>query len=107
MTTYAFHPDALRDLDEIWEYIAADNSDAADRILDNILRKCESLAILPHQGHRRSELTSAPLRFVVVRDYVLAYAPDEQPVWIVAVLHGRRHPRVLAAMLRDRTSSTP
>lgn len=31
MSGYAFHPDAFADLDEIWEYIAQDTVDAADR----------------------------------------------------------------------------
>jgi plasmid stabilization system protein ParE len=29
MTGYSFHPDALTDLDEIWNYIAGDNPAAA------------------------------------------------------------------------------
>jgi plasmid stabilization system protein ParE len=29
MSGYAFHPDARGDLDEIWDYIAADDLDAA------------------------------------------------------------------------------
>jgi len=29
MSGYAFHPDAVADLDEIWENIAKDNIDAA------------------------------------------------------------------------------
>jgi len=33
MTAYDFHPEAGTDLDEIWEYIAADNVDAADRLI--------------------------------------------------------------------------
>jgi plasmid stabilization system protein ParE len=32
MTEYAFHPDARDDLDEICDYIAADNPDGADRV---------------------------------------------------------------------------
>ncbi len=36
MSGYAFHPDAVADLDEIWEYIARDNVDAADRVLADI-----------------------------------------------------------------------
>jgi plasmid stabilization system protein ParE len=36
MSGYAFHPDAFADLDEIWEYIAQDNIDAADRVLADI-----------------------------------------------------------------------
>jgi hypothetical protein len=39
----------------------------------------------------------------VVRDYVIAYAPDEKLLAVIAVLHGRRNPRVIAAILRART----
>jgi plasmid stabilization system protein ParE len=37
-----------------------------------------------------------------VRDYLIAYAPDEKPIVVLAVLHGRRSPRVMAAILRER-----
>lgn len=33
MTVYALHPEARIDLDEIWEFIRADNPDAADRMI--------------------------------------------------------------------------
>lgn len=80
-------------------------SSAADRMVAEILSTCEGLSRFPHHGHVRPELTSQPLRFAVVRDFVLAYAPDERPLWIVAILHGRRNPRLLATILRDRDSS--
>ena len=102
MTGYAFHPEALQDLDEVWSFIARDSIDAADRMIAEILATVERLSVLPHQGFQRPELTSQPLRFVLVRDLLLVYAPDEEPVWILAILHGRRNPRVLAAILRDR-----
>jgi len=56
----------------------------------------------PHQGHRRPDLTSRPLRFITVRDYLLAYAPHERPLPVIAALHGSRSPRVIAAILRGR-----
>jgi plasmid stabilization system protein ParE len=103
MSGYAFHPDAFADLDEIWEYIAQDNIDAADRVLADIHTVLRNLATSPHIGHRRPDLTARPLRFHVVRDeYLIAYAPDESPVWVVAVLHGRQNPRLMAAVLRSR-----
>jgi toxin ParE1/3/4 len=103
MSGYAFHPEAFADLDEIWEYIAADNIDAADRLLADIESTLTTLAASPLVGHRRPDLTARPLRFHVVRDeYLVAYAPDERPVWVVAVFHGRRNPRLMAAILRDR-----
>ncbi len=102
MTGYAFHPEASADLDEIWEFIAADNLDAADRVIEEILAAIDVLVSFPHQGHRRPDLTSGPLRFTNTRDYLVAYAPDEKPLWVVAVIHGRRSPRVMAAILRGR-----
>jgi len=54
------------------------------------------------KGHRRSDLASRPLRFRRVRDYLIAYAPDEAPLPVVAVMHGSRSPRVMAAILRSR-----
>jgi hypothetical protein len=48
-------------------------------------------------------LTTRPLRFQSLRDDVIAYASDEKPLAMIAVLHGRRTPRVIAAILRGRT----
>jgi toxin ParE1/3/4 len=99
---YAFHPEAFTDLDQIWEYIAERNLDAADRVIADIFDALRTLVASPHIGRRRPDLTSRPLRFKLVRDYLIAYAPDESPLWVVAVLHARRNPRVMAAILRGR-----
>jgi len=103
MSQFVLHPDANADLEEIWEYIAADNLDAADRVREEIYDAIQSLVAFPYTGHSRPDLTSRPLRFQLVRDYLIAYAPDEKPLAVIAVLHGRRNPRVLAAILRSRT----
>jgi len=102
MSAYGFHPEALLDLDEIWEYIARDSLEAADRVTGEILARIDAVAPFPHQGHRRPDLDSRGLRYLRAYDYLVAYAPDQSPLWIVAVLHGRRRPRVMAAILRDR-----
>jgi plasmid stabilization system protein ParE len=99
---YDFHPEAELDFTNIWDFIAADSPDAADRVTDEIIARLDGLVTFPHQGHRRTDLTSRPLRFVTVYDYLIAYAPDEQPLWVVAIMHGSRSPRVMAAILRNR-----
>jgi antitoxin ParD1/3/4 len=103
MSEFVLHPDAVKDLEEIWEYIAADSLDAADRVREEIYDAIRSLVPFPYVGHVRSDLTSRPLRFQTIRDYVIAYAPAEKPLAVVAVLHGRRNPRVITAILRART----
>lgn len=42
------------------------------------------------------------MRFKQVRDYLIAYVPDEKPLWVIAVVHGHRSPRVMAAILGGR-----
>jgi len=103
MKEYDFHPGARSDLDEIWEFIASASINAADKMIADILKAVSTLVPFPHQGHRRTDLTSRPLRFWRVRDHLIAYAPDERPLWVVAVIHGgHRSPRVMAAILRSR-----
>jgi plasmid stabilization system protein ParE len=102
MITYDFHPEVSRDLDGIWDFIGTDNPAAADLLIAEIVDAIDALVPFPHIGHRRPDLTGRPLRFISVREYLIAYAPEEKPLWVVAVMHGRRNPRVMAAILRGR-----
>jgi toxin ParE1/3/4 len=102
MIAYDLHPQAWVDLDEIWDFLVEDSLDAADKVIAQILASMDALATFPNQGHKRPDLTSRPLRFILVRDYLIAYALDEKPVWVVAVLHGRRNPRLMTAILKGR-----
>ena len=104
MTGYDFHPEAETDLNEIWEYVAVENSSAADRVVTEIRNALGRLAPIPHQGHRRPDLTDHLIRFKRVRDYLIAFAPDEKPLWVIAIMHGHRSPRIMAAILRGRES---
>src|ERR1700684_1649590 len=99
---HALHPEAYEDLDDIRGYIAQDSPDAADRVITEIFDSIRALVPFPGVGHRRPDLTGRPLRFILVREYLIAYAPEEKPLWVVAVMHGRRSPRLMAAILRGR-----
>ena len=96
------HPLAARDITDIWTSLAEHSPTAARRVREDLLDAIRALVPFPNQGHKRPDLTSRPLRFTLVRDYLIAYAPDEKPLWIIAVIHGRRNPRVMAAILRGR-----
>jgi plasmid stabilization system protein ParE len=99
---FDLHPLAAQDIADIWTFIAEDSPQGARRVREEILDAIRALVPFPHQGHNRPDLTSRPLRFAVVREYLIAYAPDEKPLWVIAVIHGRRNPRVMAAILRGR-----
>ncbi len=102
MSGFSFHPEALDDINEIWDFIAVDSVDAADRIVEEIFDGIRALVPFPRQGHCRPDLTSRPLRFVRVRDYLIAYAPEEHSLQVIGIIHGHRSPRVMAAILRGR-----
>jgi toxin ParE1/3/4 len=102
MSGFVLHPDAIADLTEIWEYIAADNPGAANRVIEEIHEAIRALVPFPQLGHQRSDLSLRALRFHPIRNFLIAYAPDEKPLLVLAVLHGRRNPRVIAALLRER-----
>lgn len=78
-TKCEFHPEARFDLCEIWELIRADNLDTADQMIAEILSAIRASGPFPDQGHRLPDLTSRPRHFIFVRDYLIAYAPDEKP----------------------------
>ena len=105
MSGYTLHPEAFADLDEIWEYIAQHNVDAADRVLADIHSTLTALAASPQIGYRRPDLTTRPLRFHIARhEYLIVYAPDDKPLWVVAVIHGHRNPRLMAASFATESS---
>lgn len=101
MTGYELHPEAIIDLDDILGWIADDSPDAAHRVASEIDEALLTISRFPHSGHLRPDLTSRPLRFHIVREYLIAYAPRE-PLWVIAVLHGRRNPRLMASILHGR-----
>jgi plasmid stabilization system protein ParE len=102
MSGYDLHPDEFIDIDDIAVHIGEGGPEAAHRVVDELYRAIRNLIPFPNSGHRRLDLTSGPLRFIRVRDYLIAYAPDETPLWVIAVIHGHRSPRVMAAILRGR-----
>jgi hypothetical protein len=46
--------------------------------------------------------SGAPDFEVLLGGHLIAYATDDNPACVVTVMHGRRYPRVMAAILRGR-----
>ena len=84
-----FRPDALRDLEEIQDYIAEDNPAAAARFIGFLRKTCAFLADNPHAGRARPELRP-DLRSFPARRYVVFYRLLGDTLEIVNVVHGSR-----------------
>jgi len=65
---FELHPGAAEDIAEIWQFIGENNPVAAARFREDILEAIRKLVKFPHQGHKRSDLTSRPLRFRTTGD---------------------------------------
>ena len=90
MSGYVLSVDADLDLEDIWEYIAADNIDAADRWIDKLFHAFEDVGQTPGMGHQREDVTSHDVRFWPVGAYLVIYLAERRPVEIVAVTQGSR-----------------
>lgn len=91
MIPYLLSKDAREDLNEIWDWIAADNEQAADKLAQEILAACEHVGNHPALGRERPEWVRIPFRFFLVRrNYWIVYNPDRGPVEILRILHAAR-----------------
>ena len=90
MSKYVLSEAAELDLDAIWDYIAQDNIDAADRWINKLFESFQSLAQSPGMGHRREDLTAFPILFWPVGAYLILYRTQNQVVEIVGVTQGMR-----------------
>ncbi len=75
MNGWILHLKDFNDLDEIRAYIAEDNPDTADRVVTEIFDAIRALST--SQQGRLSNSPRVPLRFILVRDFVIAYSPDK------------------------------
>jgi toxin ParE1/3/4 len=89
MSSYSFSDTAIRDLDEICNYIAVENSKAASKLFDLIRQKCKLVANFPNMGKSYSRLAPS-LRGFVVEDYIIFYYPNSDGINIARVVSGYR-----------------
>ncbi len=90
MRKIIFSPEALKDLEEIWLYIAQDSPSRADGFLDQLYSLCtENLAAFPEIGTGRDYLGKEVLAFPYKR-YMIYYRFDVNRIEIIRILHGSR-----------------
>jgi plasmid stabilization system protein ParE len=83
-------PDALQDLQDIWDFIAFDNANAADQLQDEFFNAFEKLAQHPRLGHSRPDITERDVRFWPTGSYLIVYREWPKELQVLAILHGSR-----------------
>ena len=82
-------PQAGRDLEETWFFLAQDDPVAADRWLDTIEAKLSLIADNPLLGAARPDI-APELRYHPVGNYLLLYRSVSGGIEVVRVVHGTR-----------------
>ena len=82
-------PTSHKDYGAVWDHIARDDPDAADRVLRAFDAAVQLLSDHPNAGPRRPELRPR-VRSFPVGSYVLFYRPMRGGIELVRVLHGAR-----------------
>jgi antitoxin ParD1/3/4/toxin ParE1/3/4 len=98
MTPFVLTPLARHDLEEIWDYLARDNPQAAERVLTRIEAIIRKLARTPGMGHLREDLADRCHRFFLVYSYLIVYRAGTRPLEIIRVLHASRDIRDLLGL---------
>jgi plasmid stabilization system protein ParE len=76
---------AIRQLAELRQFIAENDSIAANDLAGDIMEKADTLRTLPYRGMRRGDGFRG---LVIRRRYIVEYLVDEQTVYITGVLLG-------------------
>ena len=63
MKNFIVTGEARQDLFDIWDYIAEDSLDAADKVIDQLEETFARLGDMPGMGHVREELLDERYRF--------------------------------------------
>jgi len=86
----AVAPEAERDLEDILEYIAADNPSAAGSLAESFDKSIARLAELPYMGPSMHVPLRKGFRKVTVFPYLVIYRVTSDTVQIVRVVHSSR-----------------
>ncbi|WHZ10128.1 MAG: hypothetical protein OJF60_000567 [Burkholderiaceae bacterium] len=90
MARIALTRSAQTDLLEAWLYIAEENQQAADRMLDTIDEETRTLLLQPLMGRARPELADGVRSWPTSTPYILFYLADDEGITVLRVLHHAR-----------------
>lgn len=92
---------ALKDLDEIAEYIALDKPGAAKNLVKEVFRSVKRLKQFPESGRCPPELADTRYRELIVSPCRIFYRLDNSTVYILYVMRSERELRKF--LLEDRS----
>lgn len=90
MMNLEWSPDALDDLDTIYEVIALDDEDVAERFIEELRTKAKTLLTSPKIGIKIEELDDKAFRELHYKGYTIVYEICENAIRIHEVYNQKR-----------------
>jgi plasmid stabilization system protein ParE len=90
MSGYVLTEQAERGLNDIWDYIAADDVDQEDAVLAEIREALNLIAAAPGVGHKRADVKSPRYRFWRANRFIIAYFHETRPVQVIRIIGAQR-----------------
>lgn len=84
-----FQEKVVSDLDSIYDYIAEDNVSAAEKVIDDIYDKFETLLTFPGIGSNLSSRikTKTDFKYIINGEYVILYKQEKDAVRVYRVVN--------------------
>ncbi|HLT25031.1 MAG TPA: type II toxin-antitoxin system RelE/ParE family toxin [Ignavibacteria bacterium] len=91
--TIKFLKSAAHDLDEILEYVFANNPSAAITIAEKIEKNLELLSENPLMGKipQDQNIQNFNYRYLIVDNYLIFYSVEPKEIYIQRIFHGARN----------------
>ncbi|HEY9865094.1 MAG TPA: type II toxin-antitoxin system RelE/ParE family toxin [Candidatus Obscuribacterales bacterium] len=102
MGNYFFSELAVKDINEICEFIGKTNVKAASKLFDAIRQKCKLVSDFPNMGKDYS-LIGSDLRGFIIDDYIVFYYPRKDGIDVVRIVYGKRDLKALFEEFGDET----
>ncbi|MEW6655027.1 MAG: type II toxin-antitoxin system RelE/ParE family toxin [Bacteroidota bacterium] len=78
-------PLALERLENIFEYISKDDSIAAQKMIERIFKKVESLSKFPERGRKVPEANREEIREVFESSHRIIYRIDKKRIYVLSI----------------------
>ncbi|MBD2288431.1 type II toxin-antitoxin system RelE/ParE family toxin [Microcystis wesenbergii FACHB-1317] len=89
MDQYIISTEAIRDMEQILDYLANTNINAGEKFLEEFSKKCRYLSQFPLMGRSYREIRPY-LRGLPMKNYIIFYRLTEQGLEIMRVVKGER-----------------
>ena len=90
MAELIWSPSALRDVEDIAEFISRDSPEQAALFVERLIEKTDSLTEYPLSGRIIPEIGKENAREIIYGSYRIMYLIEGDAVWITGIIHGAR-----------------